>query len=112
MVVDLLDRYQLDCDLVLNNGAQYRDRQNTINKNYPTRSQSFIKIANILHDYGYLLAIHTDKGKYSLHNQEDFGLIAWIYSTIQSDPFYLKKPLPQEKVIQETFTMPKRLKTL
>ncbi len=75
MVVDLLDRYQLDCDLVLNNGAQYRDRQNTINKIYPMDPQSFIKIANILHDYGYLLAIHTDKGKYSLHNQEDF----WSY---------------------------------
>ena len=75
MVIDFMDKYDLDCDLVLNNGAQYCNRQMTFNELYPMNNEAFIKIATILNDYGYLLAIHTNQGKYSLHSQEDF----WDY---------------------------------
>ena len=75
MVIDFMDQYDLDCDLVLNNGAQYCNRQMTFNELYPMNNEAFIKIATILNDYGYLLAIHTNQGKYSLHSQEDF----WDY---------------------------------
>ena len=75
MVIDFMDKYDLDCDLVLNNGAQYCNRQMTFNELYPMNNEAFIKIATILNDYGYLLAIHTNQGKYSLHTQEDF----WDY---------------------------------
>lgn len=88
MVIDFMDKYDLDCDLVLNNGAQYCNRQMTFNELYPMNNEAFIKIATILNDYGYLLAIHTNQGKYSLHSQEDFwdyhmGLLYKSHGTTQ-----------------------------
>ena len=65
MVVDFLDKYHLDCDLILNNGTQFRNRAGTMNEVYPMDNDSFLKITRILFEYGYLLAIHTDHGKYS-----------------------------------------------
>ena len=32
MVVDFLNEYQLDCDLILNNGTQYKNKERTINQ--------------------------------------------------------------------------------
>lgn len=75
MVIDFMDQYDLDCDLVLNNGAQYCNRSQSFNHIYPMNNKAFIDIVTILNDYGYLLAIHTNQGKYSLHSQEDF----WDY---------------------------------
>ena len=75
MVVDFLEHYDLDCDLILNNGTQYRDKEGTFNEIYPMDNDSFIKIAHILDSYGYLLAIHTNQGKYSLHDENEF----WDY---------------------------------
>ena len=50
MVIDFLNQYQIDCDLILNNGTQYRDRKGTFNEIYPMDKESFIKIAHILND--------------------------------------------------------------
>jgi len=75
MVIDFLEKYQLKCDLILNNGAQYRNKDNSINQIYPMDNDSFIRITKILHNYGYLLAIHTNQGKYSLVDKEEF----WDY---------------------------------
>lgn len=72
MVVDFLDEYQLDCDLILNNGTQYKNKERTINQLYPMDNESFKKIATILQDKGYLLAIHTNQGKYSFLDKEAF----------------------------------------
>ena len=44
MVVDLLNDYQLDCDLILNNGTQYCNYNQSINQIYPMDNQSFSKI--------------------------------------------------------------------
>ena len=94
MVIDFLDHYQIDCDLILNNGTQYRDRKGTFNEIYPMNNESFIKIAHVLNDYGYLLAIHTDHGKYSLVDAETF----WNYHYKLISSSY---PLPLPK---KTFT--------
>ena len=75
MVIDFMAKYNFDCDLILNNGAQYRNLSGSFNDIYPMDDKAFIDIANILHGYGYLLAIHTNQGKYSLHDTEDF----WEY---------------------------------
>lgn len=75
MVVDFLEAYHLDCDLILNNGTQYCNRNQMINEIYPMDAESFIQIATILHDYGYHLAIHTNQGKYSFIDKERF----WEY---------------------------------
>jgi len=75
MVIDVLDQYHFDCDLILNNGAQYCNRQQTFNEIYPMDNDAFIKIATILDNYGYLLAIHTNQGKYSFVEKEAF----WNY---------------------------------
>ncbi len=75
MVVDFLDRYHFNCDLILNNGAQYCNRNQTINEIYPMDNQAFINVASILNDHGYLLAIHTNQGKYSLVDSDEF----WDY---------------------------------
>lgn len=75
MVIDFLDKYHLDCDLILNNGTQFRNREGTMNEVYPMDNDSFLKITRVLYEYGYLLAIHTDHGKYSLVDADDF----WDY---------------------------------
>lgn len=75
MVKDFMAKYNFDCDLVLNNGAQYRNLSGSFNEIYPMDENAFIKIATILNNYNYLLAIHTNQGKYSLHDTEDF----WDY---------------------------------
>ena len=75
MVIDILDHYQIDCHLILNNGAQYCDRAKTFNRLTPLDNNAFLNIAKILHDKGYLLAIHTDQGKYSFYDENDF----WDY---------------------------------
>lgn len=75
MVIDFLEKYQFDCDLILNNGAQYRNKKGSINQVFPMSNEAFIKIANILHSYHYLLAIHTNNGKYSLVDKDEF----WDY---------------------------------
>lgn len=92
MVIDFMDKYDFDCDLILNNGAQYCNRTQTFNDIYPMNSQSFIKIATILHNYGYLLAIHTDHGKYSLHEQEEF----WVYHQELLKKAHEGGPIPQK----------------
>lgn len=75
MVKDFMAKYDFDCDLVLNNGAQYRNLSGSFNDIYPMNDDAFIQIATILNNYNYLLAIHTNQGKYSLHDKEDF----WTY---------------------------------
>lgn len=75
MVIDFMNDYHLDCDLILNNGAQYCNKDMTFNDIYPMNYKAFLKSVRILDEHGYLLAIHTDHGKYSLHNPEEF----WNY---------------------------------
>lgn len=98
MVVDFLEHYDLDCDLILNNGTQYRDKEGTFNEIYPMDNDSFIKIAHILDSYGYLLAIHTNQGKYSLHDENEF----WDYhlKLLFKNPAYCTL----EDLPQKTFT--------
>lgn len=94
MVVDFMDNYHIDCDLILNNGTQYCNRKQTINEIYPMDNDSFIKIAHILNNYGYLLAIHTNCGKYSLHDKEAF----WDYhmKLLLASQSYEGEPLPKK----------------
>lgn len=75
MVNRILNKYQFDCDLILNNGTQYRNQSGSFNEIHPMDSESFIKVTTILKKYNYLLAIHTDQGKYSFHDKEEF----WDY---------------------------------
>lgn len=75
MVRRLMKDNDLDCDLILNNGTQYRNLSGSFNEIHPMNNESFIKVASILKEYNYLLAIHTNQGKYSFHDIEDF----WDY---------------------------------
>lgn len=95
MVIDFLNHYDLDCDLILNNGTQYRDKEGTFNEIYPMDQESFLKISRILHGYGYLLAIHTNQGKYSLVDKEAF----WDYHLkllLKNAKYSSQKELPQK----------------
>lgn len=91
MVIDFLDEYQLDCDLILNNGTQYKNKERTINQIYPMDNESFKKIATILQEKGYLLAIHTNKGKYSFLDKEDF----WDYHMKLLKQMHGDNPIPK-----------------
>lgn len=93
MVIDFLDAYHLNCDLLLNNGTQYCNYNQTINELYPMDNNAFIHIATILQESGYLLAIHTNKGKYSFHDEEAF----WQYHMeLLMQGLYGKEPLPKK----------------
>ena len=98
MMVDVLNRYDLKGDMILNNGAQYYLKNGETKELYPMDNQEFLRIIHILNDYHYLLAIHTDHGKYSLVNADDF----WTYHMKLLNNSALAKghPLPQK-----TFTM-------
>lgn len=98
MVIDFLNNYNFDCDLILNNGTQYRDKEGTFNEIHPMDQQAFLKIATILHQYDYLLAIHTDHGKYSLIDRDEF----WDYhlKLLMKNSKYTS----QDELPQKTFT--------
>lgn len=75
MVVDLLDKFDFECTLILNNGTQIRNRSGSFNDMHPMDDQAFLQIGEILKQYGYLLAIHTTDGMYSFHDDKEF----WEY---------------------------------
>ena len=56
-------------------------------------NEAFKKIAYILSSYGYLLAIHTDHGKYSFVSQEEFWNYHYKLLLASSD---YQEPLPQK----------------
>ena len=95
MVKDFLEKYQFDCDLILNNGTQYLNKERSINEIHPMDNDSFLKIVTILHQYGYLLAIHTDHGKYSLVDENEF----WNYHLqllLKNSKYATQSELPQK----------------
>lgn len=91
MVVDFLNQYRFNCDLILNNGTQYINKDKTVNQIYPMDNESFKKIATILHEKGYLLAIHTNKGKYSFLQKDDF----WDYHMKLLKQMHGNQPIPK-----------------
>ncbi len=97
MVEEILQHYQLHCDLILNNGAEYRNAQNDIMSLIPMEQEAFVQIVRILNHQGYLLAIHTDHGLYSCHDKDAF----WDYHIK-----LLTRNLPEkEQLPQKTFTI-------
>ena len=98
MVIDFLNRYDLDCDLILNNGTQYCNKTKTFNDIYPMDNHSFQKIATILEERGYLLSIHTNQGKYSLKMQNHSGTTCSDFKIIAS---VFKGNLYQRKLLQQ-----------
>ena len=72
MVVDVMDDYDLDCELVLNNGNEYRNRDGSFQEVYPMDPQGFIKIVDLLKEYGYTIEIFTDHGMYGLYDADTF----------------------------------------
>jgi len=96
MVEEIIAKYDIHCDLILNNGAEYRDIQKCTTTLIPMEEAAFVKIVNVLNDYGYLLAIHTDCGLYSCHDQEAF----WDYHMK-----ILTRNLPEgQQLPKKTFT--------
>lgn len=72
MVEDIVVNYGFDCDMVLNNGAQFYSSKTGRNEIYPMNYEALKQIIPVLHDYDYLLAIHTDQGIYSLKDRKAF----------------------------------------
>lgn len=97
MVEEILQRYQFHCDLILNNGAEYRNAQNDILTLIPMQQEAFVQIVRILNHQGYLLAIHTDQGLYSCHDKDAF----WDYHI----KLLTKNLSEKEQLPQKTFTI-------
>lgn len=72
MVVDFLRQYPIQGDLILNNGAERSDTWFLRHQYYPMNPNAFRQVSKILVDRGYLLAIHTDQGKYAFVDRETF----------------------------------------
>ena len=99
MVRRFMKGMNLNCDLILNNGTQYRNLEGTFNEIHPMNNESFIKVATILKEYNYLLAIHTNQGKYSFHDKEDF----WKYHVeLLTNGFHYSTS--EEELPDKTFT--------
>ena len=107
MVRRFLNDYHLDCDLILNNGTQYRNLSASFNEIHPMNNESFIKVASILKEHNYLLAIHTSQGKYSFHEHEDF----WDYHLkLLTNGFHYSTSV--EELPDKTFTTREYLEDL
>ena len=107
MVKRLMKDFHLDCDLILNNGTQYRNLKGSFNEIHPMDNDAFIKVSTILKEYDYLLAIHTNQGKYSFHEKEEF----WKYHLdLLTNGFHYSTN--EEELPDKTFTTREYLEDL
>ncbi|MDH6367995.1 MULTISPECIES: HAD family hydrolase [unclassified Breznakia] len=72
LVKPIVDLYQLDCDLLLNNGHQLITKDGTIQKESSMSDQTARAILEILIAYDFLFTVHTTKGKYIFEDIDTF----------------------------------------
>lgn len=97
MVKPILEQYALHADLILNNGAEYRNWQTKEVRYIPMETQAFCQVSRLLNAHGYLLAIHTDHGLYSFHEKDAF----WRYH----EQLLSQSLAPGEVLPRKTFTI-------
>lgn len=72
IVKPIVDTYHLHCDLLLNNGHQYISSDDKVKKEIPMDQGTSIKILEILLNYNFHFALHTDQGKYIFADKDQF----------------------------------------
>lgn len=70
MVIDVMKGNDLYCDMILNNGTQFRSLDGSIDEMFYMDDTSLKQIISILQQYDYHISIHTNKGKYGLVDKE------------------------------------------
>lgn len=72
MVYEYLDDYNLSCDLVLNNGTQYKTKDLKDHCFFPLDHDTLRKVIHILQEYDYQISIHTTNGKYIFEDLDEY----------------------------------------
>jgi Cof subfamily protein (haloacid dehalogenase superfamily) len=70
-VKPFLDKYKLNCECITQNGAEYRDEKGTILQGIYIDKNKVRDILNIMGGEGFTSEIYTDKGFYTINNEED-----------------------------------------
>lgn len=72
MVVDYLKQWDLKCDLILNNGAQYLSSDFTDQRYFPMDNDKVKEVVAILKEYDFHISMHTTKGKYIFEDYDAY----------------------------------------
>lgn len=72
MVQPILDKYNLTCDLILNNGHEYLSVDKRTHHYHPMSFEVFTFIIEILIKYDFHISIHTTNGKYILTDYDTY----------------------------------------
>lgn len=70
-VKPFLDKHKLNCECITQNGAEYRDENGTILQGIYIDKNKVRDILNIMRGEGFTSEIYTDKGFYTINNEED-----------------------------------------
>lgn len=70
-VKPFLDKHKLNCECITQNGAEYRDEKGTILQGIYIDKNRVRDILNIMGGEGFTSEIYTDKGFYTINNEED-----------------------------------------
>lgn len=72
MVYEYLDKINIQCDCILNNGAQYRSFDGKRNDYYPMDYNKLEQVIKILKKYNYHISMHTTNGKYIFDDLDEY----------------------------------------
>lgn len=73
LVEGIISKYELDCDLILNNGHEFYSKDKKEHKAYPFSDTKIKNVIRILLEQDFHLSIHSANGnKYIFMSQEDY----------------------------------------
>lgn len=72
IVTPILKRYQLQCDLILNSGHEYRDKHGTLQAYFPMEDNIAKELIMLLQMHNYNISIHTTYGKYIIETPQQY----------------------------------------
>lgn len=96
LVRPILDQYGLECDLILNNGNEYRQQGSTPPVFHGMNFDFFSFVITILLKYDFNISIHTSNGKYILEDYDVyfkrhldlFTLPLNLFDTLKDTPIF------------------------
>ncbi len=92
MVYEYIEQYDLSCDMILNNGAQYKTKDLKRNNYFPIEHDKLREVVSILQKYDYEISIHTTNGKYIFDDPNSYydkhiAMIKKEHGNIDLTPF-------------------------
>lgn len=84
-VEPFLKKYGIECECIVMNGAEYRDKYGTVLENIDIDKNKALEIFNMIEYNGFSAELYTDKGLYT-SNAKEKALIQTAYRVIAFNP--------------------------